>query len=77
MLDFAEKVVLEADRISESDVADLRRVGFADEEIFDVAAAAAARCFYTKVLGATGTEPGDELADLQSALADAVRTSIR
>ena len=77
MLDFAEKVVLEADRISESDVAGLRGHGFSDEEIFDVAAAAAARCFYTKVLGATGTEPDDGLSDLQSALAEAVRTSIR
>jgi len=77
LLDFAEKVVLRADRIAESDVELLRGHGVSDEEIFDVAAAAAARCFYSKVLDAAGTEPDERFRDLQSVLADAIKTSSR
>jgi hypothetical protein len=35
----------------------LRDQGFTDTEIFDVAAAAAARCFFSKLLDALGAEP--------------------
>lgn len=46
----------------------LRDLGLDDGEVFDVAATAAARCFFSKTLDAVGTEPdasygafGDEL----------------
>jgi uncharacterized peroxidase-related enzyme len=65
---FAEKVARDADAINRDDVQTLRDHGLTDPEIFDVAAAAAARCFFSKTLDAMGAEPdasyqtlGDEL----------------
>lgn len=52
-----EKVAADANTVSEEDVAELRRLGLSDRDIFDVILAAAARCFFSKVLDATGTLP--------------------
>lgn len=54
---FAEKVVRQADAVTSEDVEALRKHGLEDGEIFDVAAAAAARCFFSKVIDALGAEP--------------------
>ena len=57
VMSFAEKVVRQADAVTLEDVEALRRHGLDDGEIFDVAAAAAARCFFSKLLDALGAEP--------------------
>jgi uncharacterized peroxidase-related enzyme len=57
ILRFAEKVVRQADAVTAEDVETLRKHGLEDGEIFDVAAAAAARCFFSKLLDALGAEP--------------------
>ncbi|MDF1585807.1 carboxymuconolactone decarboxylase family protein [Rhodospirillales bacterium YIM 152171] len=49
---FAGKVASDATSISEDDIHELRRHGLGDAQIFDVAAAAAARCFFSKTLDA-------------------------
>jgi uncharacterized peroxidase-related enzyme len=54
---FARKVALAADTITEADVDDLRALGLSDQDVLDVALAAAARCFFSKTLDATGTTP--------------------
>jgi uncharacterized peroxidase-related enzyme len=59
---FAEKVALDANRITPEDVEDLRAHGLSDKEIFDVTLAAAARVFYSKVLQAMDAEPDEALA---------------
>ncbi len=56
MMAFAEKVARDASAITRADVQSLRDHGFADAEIFDIAAAAAARCFFSKLLDALGAE---------------------
>src|SRR5678815_1732444 len=56
MMAFAEKVAVSADRVTEADVEGLRAHGYRDEEIFDVAAAAAARCFFAKLVDALGVQ---------------------
>ncbi|QNE19301.1 peroxidase [Kribbella qitaiheensis] len=61
---FARKVALSADRITQSDVDDLRALGLSDEDVMDVSLAAAARCFFSKTLDATGTSPDREYHDL-------------
>ena len=43
--------------ITEADLAPLRELGVSDPEILDVVLAAAARCFFSTVLDATGTRP--------------------
>lgn len=57
MMAFAEKLARDASAITEADVRALREHGFTDPEIFDIAATAAARCFFSKLLDALGAEP--------------------
>jgi len=68
MMAFVEKVVLDADRVTAADIETLRSHGYGDEEIFDVAAAAAARCFFSKLLDALGVLPDATFHDLDPAL---------
>ena len=56
MMAFAEKIVQGADRITKDDVDALRAHGYSDEAIFDFAATAAARCFFSKLLDAMGVQ---------------------
>jgi uncharacterized peroxidase-related enzyme len=69
---YAEKVALGADQVSQEDVDVLREQGLTDEEILDVALAAAARCFFSKVLDATGTEPDAAFGALEPGLREAL-----
>ncbi|MEJ0036020.1 MAG: peroxidase [Gammaproteobacteria bacterium] len=50
MVSFARKVARDASSVEASDVEDLKRHGFTDGEVFDIAAAAAARAFWTKLV---------------------------
>ena len=59
---FAEKVALDANRITPEEVDHLREHGLSEREIFDVTLAAAARVFYSKVLQAMDAEPDEALA---------------
>jgi len=55
---FARRVAQDASRITSGEVAALKEIhGFSDAEVFDIAAVAAARAFFTKVLDALGSEP--------------------
>lgn len=56
VLRFAGMVARDATAITEGDVQALRDAGLDDRAIFDVTAAAAARCFFSKVLDALGVE---------------------
>src|SRR5262249_60312483 len=56
MVAFAEKVARRADSVTSADVEALRAHDYRDEEIFDVAATAAARCFFSKLLDALGVQ---------------------
>jgi uncharacterized peroxidase-related enzyme len=68
MMAFAEKVALDADRISSADIELLRTHGYRDEEIFDLAATAAARCFFSKLLDALGVQADSTFNDLDPTL---------
>jgi uncharacterized peroxidase-related enzyme len=69
---FAEKVVRQADSVTPEDVELLRSHGLEDGEIFDVAAAAAARSFFSKILDALGAEPDASYEALSPELRDAL-----
>jgi uncharacterized peroxidase-related enzyme len=69
---FARKVVQDATAVSAEDVDELRELGLADAEIFDIAAAAAARCFFSKTLDALGVQPDAEYAGLAPELREAL-----
>lgn len=68
---FAEKVVDDATSITQADVDELRGLGLSDGEIADVVLAAAARCFFSKVLDALGAQPDAEYSELPAVLRDA------
>jgi uncharacterized peroxidase-related enzyme len=57
LMDFADKVVADATSVTGDDIAALRAHGLSDDDILDVASAAAARCFFSKILDAMGVEP--------------------
>jgi uncharacterized peroxidase-related enzyme len=55
---FARKVARDASAITADDVRVLKEShGLSDEEVFDIVAIAAARCFFTKILDGLGSEP--------------------
>lgn len=58
MLRFARTIATDALAVTAEQVSTLKAVhGFRDDEIFDIAAIAASRCFFTKLLDALGSEP--------------------
>ena len=66
---FARRVAKDASRITEGEVAALREVhGLADAEIFDIAAIAASRAFFTKLLDAMGCEADSPFMKLDDEL---------
>jgi uncharacterized peroxidase-related enzyme len=69
---FAEKIVRQADSVTPEDVDALRNHGLTDSEIFDVAAAASARCFFSKLLDALGAEPDASYEALSPDLREAL-----
>ena len=64
VVSLARKIVRGAAEVSDEDIVALRDCGLSDEEIFDVVVAAAARCFFSKTLDATGTAPDAAFAQL-------------
>ena len=72
MMAFAEKLALNADRITAADVDELRAHGYRDEEIFDLAATAAARCFFAKLMDALGVQADASFHDLDPTLRQAL-----
>ena len=56
MMSFARRVAQDATAITSGEIAGLKQHGFTDAEIFDIAATAAARAFWTKVIEALGVE---------------------
>lgn len=70
---FATKVVRDATSVTQDDIDALKTFALTDAEIFDIAAAAAARCFYSKTLDAMGTQPDQVYVEkLGAPLADAL-----
>jgi len=56
MVEFARKVVRDANSVTAADIEALRRQQFSEAEIFDITATAAARAFWTKVNESLGVE---------------------
>jgi uncharacterized peroxidase-related enzyme len=60
MLDFAMKVSLEANAVSEVDFAEVASHGFADDDIWDIAAIAAFFALSNRMANITAMRPNDE-----------------
>jgi uncharacterized peroxidase-related enzyme len=68
IMDYAEKIVDDATRVTEADIEGLRELGLSDGDILDVAAAASARCFFSKMLDALGVQADASYRDLDPEL---------
>jgi uncharacterized peroxidase-related enzyme len=68
VMDLADKVARDATSVTQADVDALRSHGLSDAEVFDVIAAAAARCFFSKVLDGVGAQPDATYAELDAPL---------
>ena len=72
MLDYSRKVARDAVSVTAEDVEALKRHQFSDAEIFDIAATAAARAFWTKLLEGLGVEAEPSLRDMKGELRNAL-----
>src|SRR4029434_3246298 len=64
MMAFAEKIAGSAYTVTADDVESLRRLGFSDTAVLDIAFAAAARCFFSKVLDRVGAQPAQGCSNI-------------
>jgi uncharacterized peroxidase-related enzyme len=72
VMDFAAAIAADASAITGADVDRLREVGLTDEEIVDVALAAAARAFFTKTLDSLGVQPDAVFRSIDPELREAL-----
>lgn len=68
VMDLAAKVASDATSVEQADIDRLRSLGLSDRDVLDVVLAAAARCFFSKVLDAVGAEPDAKYGQLDPAL---------
>jgi uncharacterized peroxidase-related enzyme len=68
VMDLADKVAADASSVTQADVDRLRALGLSDAEVFDVVAAAAMRCFFTKVVDGLGFQPDSAYTELDEGL---------
>lgn len=68
MMAYAEQIARDATAITQEDIDALREHGFSDPEIFDIAATATARCFFSKTLDALGAQADEVYLGLEEGL---------
>jgi uncharacterized peroxidase-related enzyme len=72
LMEFARKVTLKPNQMTQGDFDLLRENGLSDEEILDVVLTVTARCFMSKTLDALGAEPDAAYMELEPALREAL-----
>jgi uncharacterized peroxidase-related enzyme len=68
LMAFAHQVALDASAVTFADIERLRAHGFDEAEIFDIAATAAGRAFFSKVIESLGVEADPPFREMQSSL---------
>ncbi|CAN7456270.1 carboxymuconolactone decarboxylase family protein [Rhizobium sp. LjRoot254] len=63
MLAYAEKITIDASKVTRVDIDRLRAVGFTDPQISDIALCASFRAFISRFFDAVGTTPEDVYVD--------------
>src|SRR6476646_9581873 len=62
--ELARKVAADATAVTQADIDELQAFGLTEDEVFDVVLAAAARCFFSKMLDGLGVAPDAEFREL-------------
>jgi uncharacterized peroxidase-related enzyme len=65
---FARAIARDASAVTAADVAELKRHGFSDAEVFDIAATAAGRTFWTKLIESLGVAADAPLREIDAEL---------
>jgi uncharacterized peroxidase-related enzyme len=68
VMDLADKIVRDASSVTQADIDQLRSLGLSDQDVFDVVSAAAARCFFSKLLDGLGVQADAQYGELDPAL---------
>ena len=68
MVRFARQIARDASQVTSGQVAELKELGLSDAEVFDIAATAAGRAFFTKVLDALGVQSDSPFLAVDAAL---------
>ena len=68
VMEFAARVAQDASSVTQADVDRLRELDLSDEEVVDVALAAAIRSFFTKTLDSLGAQPDASFRELEPSL---------
>lgn len=72
MLRFSRQIARDASRVSQGQVDELKSLGFSDAEVFDIAAVAAGRAFFAKLLDAMGVVADSPFLALDDTLREAL-----
>jgi alkylhydroperoxidase family enzyme len=72
VMDFAQKIVLHASKVTPSDIQWLLSLGVSEAEIGDITLASAAQCFLSKVVDGLAAEPDPPQRDLDPDLRSAL-----
>jgi hypothetical protein len=72
LMRFSCAVAHDASAVTADDVAELKRHGFSDGEVFDVAAVAAGRAFFTKIIESLGVAADAPLRAMDATLREAL-----
>ena len=70
MMDFAQKIIRNANEITQTDIETLRMLGLEDIEILDITLTATMRSFASKTFDALGAEPDAVYDELEKQLSD-------
>ncbi|MFT3753449.1 MAG: peroxidase-related enzyme [Paludibacter sp.] len=70
IMEFAQKIILNANEITKADIDALRNLGLKDVEIFDITAVATMRSFASKTFDALGADPDAVYHELEQKLSD-------
>jgi uncharacterized peroxidase-related enzyme len=69
---FARSVARDASAVTAEDVAELKQLGLTDGEVFDIAATAAGRAFFTKIIESLGVAADAPLRTMDAKLREAL-----
>lgn len=72
MMRYAAKVATDSSSVTQADIDELKTLGFSDAEIFDIAASAAARCFFARLGDALGAKPDSAFLTLDPQMREAL-----
>ena len=70
VMEFAQKIIRNANEISQTDIDELRGLGLDDTEVLDITLAATMRSFASKTFDALGAKPDPVLKELEQQLSD-------